>query len=156
METQVWFVLQIVLDLVMVVLLLWFLKFQSKRRISWREQEALINRSESILSEMKEISRALEENLEEKRILSKRILERLDQGLKRAEESCKQITELLPKTGSGISGNSGSLEMGRRERDSIRSLLKRGLSKEEIARHLGISVGEIELMLKLDPERTES
>lgn len=151
METQIWIIGQIAIDAIMVALLLWFLKFQSRRQISWQEQESLIRRSESILSEMREITLSLEKNLDEKRTLSRQILEQLDQGLMRAEASYKQFADLLPRSGNNMADPSGPAKDTAQTRNSVYSLLKKGLSKEEIARHLGISVGEIDLMLKLHP-----
>ena len=39
---------------------------------------------------------------------------------------------------------------------SVSSLLAKGLSKEEIAQHIGISVGEIELLLKFHKQTKNS
>jgi len=44
---------------------------------------------------------------------------------------------------------SASPEDAAQRRSSIDALLEKGLSKEEIALHLGISVGEIDLIRKL-------
>lgn len=155
METQFWIIGQIAVDFIMVALLLWFLRFQNRRQMKWQDHEAVIQKSASILSEMREISLALERNLEEKKALSQRILEQLDQGLKKAEESYRQISEIIPKSGhAGLSRQQAAVEDNTHTRSSVLALLEKGLSKEEIGRYLGISVGEIELMLKLNPPKT--
>jgi hypothetical protein len=152
MEAQSWAIAQIVVDILMVALLLWFLRSQHKRHISWQDYERVIEKSETVLSEMGEISRVLDRNLQEKRDLSHQILEQLDQGLKRAENSYRQISEILPKSANTLTGDPAPRKEANRTRSSVLALLKKGLSKEEIAKHLGISVGEIELLVKLRPQ----
>ncbi len=150
METQIWIIGQIAIDLLMVMLLLWFLKFQKRRQMTWQDHEAVIQKSAAILSEMQDISRSLEKNLEEKKALSGQILEQLDQGLKRAEESYRRLSEIIPKSGNPLS-QQGVVKDSSNTRSSVLALIEKGLSRKEIGRHLGISVGEIELMLKLKP-----
>lgn len=154
METQFWIIGQIGVDVIMVALLLWFLRIQNRRQMTWQDHEAVIQKSVSILSEMREISVNLERNLEEKKALSQHILEQLDQGLKRAEESYRQISEIIPKSGHPGLSRKQAADDSTHTRSSVLALLEKGLSKEEIGRHLGISVGEIELMLKLNPPKT--
>lgn len=151
MEVQTWIFAQIGIDVVMVALLIWFLISQNRRQMSWRDYEEVIQKSEAILSEMGEISQSLEKNLHEKKVLSHRILEQLEQGLQKAEESYRQISEIIPKSANDLGSESGSLRNANRTRSSVLSLLKKGLPKEEIAQHLGISVGEIDLLIKLQP-----
>ena len=153
METQIWIIGQIAIDLLMVMLLLWFLKSQKRGQMTWQDQEAVIQKSAAILSEMQEISRSLEKNLEEKKALSRHILEQLDQGLKRAEESYHQLSGIILKSGNTLP-RQGSVTDNSNTRSSVLALLEKGLTREEIGRHLGISVGEIELMLKLKPPKT--
>ncbi len=155
MEIQYWIIGQIVVDFMMLALLLWFLRVQSRHQLTWQDHEAVIQKSASILSEMREISLDLEKNLEEKRALSQHILDQLDQGLEKAEESYHQLSGIIPASGrAGRSGQQSVGEDGTHTRSSVMALLDKGLSKEEIGRHLGISVGEIELMLKLNPPKT--
>jgi hypothetical protein len=155
-ETQIWIIGQIFVDVVLVVLLLWFVKFNDKRTIPWQDFETVFQKSESILYEMREISLALEKNLEEKKALSRHILEQLEEGMKRAEESYRQICNIVRKSGAAVSEGSLSSKGTSQMRSSINALSAKGLSKEEIAQHLGISVGEIELLIKLQRERDSS
>lgn len=156
MEIHSWIIAQIGVDIIMVALLLWFLKSQYKKQIAWQDYEKVIKKSEDILAEMGEISQTLERNLQEKKLLSREILEQLNQGLRRAEESCRQITEIIPKSAKALGGERASIDDTNRTRSSVKALLDKGLSKEEIARHLGLSVGEIDLLVKLQPPGEET
>jgi hypothetical protein len=152
MEPQFWIGIQVFLDLLMVALLVWFLVSCGKRQASWQNHESAIRKSEAILAEIREITQTLEVNLQEKRELSRRILAQLEQGLKRAEESTLQISKIIPKTGRATAGPADLRSDPHHTRSSVQALLAKGLTKEEVARHLGISVGEIELLLKLWPQ----
>ena len=148
MTPPIWIGVQLLLDLLMVALLVWVLRSFSRQRASWNRHEAAIQRAESILVEMREISRTMEANLQEKKELSHRILSEMDLELKKAEESYTRISALLPRSQPESSPRPESLE---RTRASVRALTEKGLSKDEISRHLGISVGEVELIAKLFP-----
>lgn len=150
MTPQLWIGLQVFLDILMVALLVWFLRTFSRHQASWNRHEAAILKAETILVEMREISRTLENNLKEKKELSHRILTEMDQELKKAEESYSRISALLPKSQAEPSSRSESGD-GSKTRASVNALIEKGLSKEEIARTLGISVGEVELVVKLFP-----
>jgi hypothetical protein len=155
METQVWIGIQILIDLIMVALLVWFLGSHARRQMSWRDQEMVIQKAESILAEMRAISQTLEANLQEKKELGSHILAQLDQGLKKAEETYLQISRINPRLGASM-GQPDPMKETERTRSTIHTLLQKGLSKEETAQHLGISVGEIELLLKLQPRRDKA
>jgi hypothetical protein len=150
MTPQLWIGVQVLLDILMVVLLVWFLRSFSRHQASWNEHEAAIKKAESILVEMREISRTLETNLKEKKELSHRILARMDEELKKAEESYDRISALLPKVQDEASGRVDPGDFSTRA--SVNALTDRGLPKEEIARQLGISVGEVDLIVKLFPK----
>jgi len=104
------------------------------------------------ISEMRTISHELEQNLQEKKDLSRDILKHLEQGLRRAEKSCEQIRTTIPKPDPSLSDQPDPRTDTNQTRSSVKALLGKGLPKGEIARHLGISVGEIELLLKLQPK----
>jgi hypothetical protein len=150
MTPQLWIGVQLLLDILMVGLLVWVLRSFARQRASWNRHEAAIQKAEAILVEMREISRTLETNLQEKKELSHRILTQMDQELKRAEESYTRISALQPKSQSEPPSRPESVD---KTRASVGALLERGLSKEEIATHLGISVGEVDLIVKLFPQR---
>ncbi len=150
MTPQLWIGVQLLLDILMVGLLVWVLRSFSRQRASWSRHEAAIQKAEAILVEMREISRTLETNLQEKKELSRRILIQMDQELKRAEESYTRISALVPESRPEPGPRNESVD---KTRASVGALFERGLSKDEIATHLGISVGEVELIVKLFPPR---
>jgi hypothetical protein len=156
MAPQVWIGIQIFIDLVMVGLLVWFLRTYGRRQTSWQDHESVLRKSQVILEEMKEISGVLEANLKEKKELSARILAQLEQGLNRAEACSVQISRILPQPGRPAAASPDPIRDAERTRASVDALLAKGVAKEEIARHLGLSVGEIELLMKLRPLKERS
>ena len=150
MDAQFWIIGQIIIDVIMVALLLWFARLQFRKQAPWQEFKAVIEKSESILSEMEQLGQALEKNLSEKKKLSRHILEQLDQGLARAQRNYEQIQKVLLETTNPLRDRAVPAKDNKHTVASIRTLLTRGLSREEIAQHLGISVQEIELMIKMN------
>jgi hypothetical protein len=148
MKTEFWIFCQMIIDMIMFGLLIWLVLLMYRRQKSGQEFDGPFQRSEIIISEMKEVSRALEKNLEQKKELSRNILKQLDEGLKRAEGWSQKMTLMDREFGQRI-GRSPSLESAEERRTAINDLLKRGLSQEKVAKYLGMSVGEIELILKL-------
>jgi methyl-accepting chemotaxis protein len=150
MNIQLWIVGQIAIDALLVGILLWLIVAGNRRRARDTEaQNETLRKSEEILSDMRDITRELEGNLEEKRELTRRLLGRLDETLERAGRRYDQLNELFEKTESVSDRDPVFPKEASGTHASIRSLLDKGLSKEEVARHLGVSVGEIELFLKL-------
>jgi hypothetical protein len=151
MDVHIWIMIQIGIDFILMVLLLGYLRSLSKRQLPWQEYEEVVKRSEAILTEMKQISLMLEKNLNEKREISLHLLAQLDQGLAKAQASCKKIQELQQKHEDvfEIKNKSNS------ESDpqfSIQALYEKGLTKAEIANQLSLPLGEVELFLKLHPK----
>lgn len=150
MNMQLWIMGQILIDLILVGVLVWLVVSGNRRQVRHaRESEEEIRKSEAILKEIRGIAAELEGNLEEKRDLTQRLLGRLDETLKRAEDRYHQFNELFEMTDSASIQDTISLRRTEATRESIHALLKKGLSREDVARRLGISVGEIELFLKL-------
>ncbi len=156
METQIWIIGQIIIDIVLVALLLWFIRFHYKRYGTKHDFGAAFRRSEAILSEMKQIGQALEKNLEQKKELSGHILGQLNEGLKRAKDCYRQINKINREYSMNITDQPIPLKDSNHARSSINALLSKGLSKEEIAQHFGVSVDEIELLLKLRSQNDSS
>lgn len=149
METDVWIIGQIVIDIIMMCIIFWFVRSHYKKQLTLQNHETAMQKSEAVLSQMREISLVLERNLEEKRALSRDILEQLDQGLKRAEKAYLQISKIIPKAGGPLSKPNHTAQDTDHISSSIKTLLEKGLSKGEISQHLGVSVGEIDLLIKL-------
>jgi hypothetical protein len=151
MEAQSWIICQVIIDLFIAGLLIWSIRLHFKDNFKSIDSEKLFAKSEKILSDMNELSQSLDKNLEEKRELSRKTLRQLDEGLRRAEDSFQQIQNLIREFGSKVNPQSENMNNTQKLRSSISRLLDKGLSKEEIAHHLGISIGEIELLSKLKP-----
>lgn len=150
MNIQLWIVGQIAIDALLVGVLLWLIVAGNRRRTRDAEaQGEALRKSEEILSEMRDITRELEGNLEEKRELTRRLLGRLDETLDRAGRRYEQLNDLLERTESSSNRDRIAPKEQSGTRASIRSLLDKGFSKEEVARRLEVSVGEIDLFLKL-------
>ena len=150
MDLQLWIIGQIAIDLLMGAVLLWVLVSGYRHRArEGQERRQAAERSERILAEMNAITRELEENLEEKRELTTRLLGRLDESLARAEKRYDQLQELSRAADSASKRDTVSVNPTRSTKESIRSLLERGLSKEEVAQRLNISGAELDLFLKL-------
>lgn len=150
MAPYFWIGAQVLLDLLMVVLLIWFLRSFSKQQNSKEDHEAAIRKAQEILGEMRDLGRVFDANLKEKKDLSNRILTQMDQVLKKAEESYSRLSSILPKMGRVDSPPPDPKDF-EKTRASVFELFAKGLDKEEIARHLAIGTGEIELMMKLWP-----
>ena len=113
------------------------------------ESDEAFQRSEAILAEMRELSLNLDRNLEEKRQLSSTILGRLDETLERAEETYMRIRDAAKDLGADPERAKNARKNSDQVRSSVKALVSKGLPMEEIAQHLGMSVDEIELLIKL-------
>ena len=99
---------------------------------------------------MRSISDDLEMNLREKKEISRALLEQLDRTLRRAEESHRQLSKIASVSSNGFTRDTSILaEDTDQLRSSVDSLLDKGFSKEEIAKDLGVSIGEIDLLVRL-------
>jgi hypothetical protein len=149
MEIQNWIMVQMVIDLVIVCLLLWFIRLNIKPRKPDGEVDEAFRRSEAILSEIRELSLSLDKNLEEKRKISARILGQLDETLEKAEDACSRIREAARDLGANPGGSKNLPKNSDQIRTSVKALISKGLPREEIAQHLGMSLDEIDLLIKL-------
>jgi transcriptional regulator with XRE-family HTH domain len=154
MEAYDWMIVQVIIDILIAALLIGFIRFHLKIKKAHNDPESIYRRSEEILSEMRKLSEALNENLEEKRELSRNTLMKLDKGLQRAEITIQHIQNIIGELNMNLSSQPELFKDARRMRSSVNALLTKGLSREEVAQHLGISVGEIELLSKFqNPKR---
>ena len=149
MDIQNWIIAQLVIDAVLVFCILLFMRSYLRSKKTENDFGDIFQKPENIISEMQEITRQLDRNLEEKKELSRLILSQLDDGLKRAEESFKQLQGVIREFSSKGGNSRETIKDREKIWVSVSSLLAKGLSKEEIAQHIGISVSEIELLLKL-------
>jgi DNA-binding NarL/FixJ family response regulator len=151
MNIEMWIIGQIAIDAVLAGILLWLVVMNGRRKtVESNQQTEALRKSEEIIRQMQGIARELEENLEEKRKLTHRLLGRLDETLERARNRYEQFNDLFKATETASERDRVSLKQTQDTRVSIKALLDKGLSKEEVAQRLGLSVGEIELFLKLE------
>ncbi len=149
MEIQTWVIGQTAIEIIIIVLLLWFIKSHLAMRKKNADLSAVFEKPEQILAEMRELTRQLDKNLEEKKEISHKMLGQLDEILDKADQTYNQLQSIIKEYSSRPVNSCNSENDTRRVRTSVNDLLKKGLTKQEIARQLGISVGEIELLIKL-------
>lgn len=148
---------QILIDLIILTLLIWLIKISGNRAKPKSSNIDDFQMPDVLVKEMREISEALDKNLEQKKILSHDILTRLNDGLEQAEAYAKKIEKINEAHGFQEAYGFQLREKGSDSKDreqtrsSIQALISKGFSREEIARHLGITLGEIELLIKLQP-----
>jgi predicted transcriptional regulator len=148
MDIQNWIIAQLVIDAVLGFCILLFIRSYMKSKKTNNDIGDIFQKPENIISEMQELTRQLDRNLEEKKELSRVILNQLDDGLKRAEETFNQLQGVVREFGTKGVNTQDIIKDREKIWSSVSSLLAKGLSKEEIAQHIGISVSEIELLLK--------
>ena len=155
MDAQSWIIGQVIIDIIIGILLLWFLKSRYKGKKHVQELRDALLDSETILAEIREISSDLDKNLNEKRMLSRGILEQLDESLDKAKESYQQLQKLLREYGANLPPQDRSRNDTEKIMESVNTLLSKGLAKEEISRHLDIPLGEMELLLKFQKRTSD-
>ena len=149
MEIQTWIIGQIAIEIIIIFLMLWFLKSHFAEKKKKDELSSVFEQPERILAEMRELTRQLDKNLEEKKEISRKMLGQLEDILKKADQSYNQLQNIMKEYSSRPAHISNSEQDSQRIRTSVNELLKRGFSNENIAQQLGISVSEIELLLKM-------
>ena len=149
MEIQTWVIGQTAIEIIIIFLLLWFIKSHLAMRKKNKDLTAVFEKPEQILAEMRELTRQLDKNLEEKKEISHKMLGQLDEILEKADQSYNQLQSIIKEYSSRPINSYNTEHDSQRVRSSVNDLLKQGLSKQEIAQQLGISVGEIELLIKL-------
>jgi signal recognition particle GTPase len=149
MTIETWVIGQTAIEIIIILILLWFIKSHLAMRKKNSDLSSIFEKPEHILAEMRELTRQLDKNLEEKKEISKKMLGQLDEILEKADLSYNQLQSIIKEYSSKPVHSHNSEQDSQRVRTSVNNLLKQGLSKQEIAQQLGISVGEIELLIKL-------
>jgi hypothetical protein len=150
MDIQTWIIGQSIVEIVIICLVLWFIKSHIAMQKKNARMDTLFERPEQIISEMKEVTRLLEKNLEEKREISRRMLGQLEDILKRADHTYNELQGLMKEYSLRPLNASPAAQDSIKMRTSVNDLLRQGLSKEETAKRLGISISEIDLLIKLN------
>jgi hypothetical protein len=149
MELKIWIIGQLAVDVVILAVLAGVMRFHWKRRVAFEDFDAVLRKSEALLSEMTKISLSLDQNLEEKRALTSTLLSELDARVRDAGQASEAIRRMLERWEKTLAmGTSRSYEKAL-SRESIDALLDKGLSEEEISRHFGVSTAEVDLVMKL-------
>ena len=149
MEIQNWIMVQMAIDLIIACLLLWFIRLNMKSKKTDNEMDDALRKSEGILAEIRELGLNLDKSLEEKRRLGNRMLEQLDETIDRAEDACRRVKDAARDLGANPERSKGVPKNSDQIRSSVKALISKGLPREEIAQHLGMSVDEIDLLIKL-------
>ncbi|MBN2418810.1 MAG: hypothetical protein JXL81_05450 [Deltaproteobacteria bacterium] len=149
MDIQTWVIGQTAIEIIIIFLLLWFMKSHLAMRKKNNDLSSVFDKPEQILAEMRELTQQLDKNLEEKKEITGKLLGQLDEILEKADQSYRQLQGIIKEYSSRPVSSSIPEQDSQRVRTSVNDLLKKGLSKQEIAQQLGISVGEIELLIKL-------
>jgi len=148
MEFKTLVIGQFVLDLIILGILILLGRLHLNRKAVAADFNRAMERSMSLIKEMESLGESLQGILEEKREITRKLIEDLDARLQRAQVIRDEIKSVMDKS-------RGSLGSGRtHERMSvtgelIEKLMAKGLSKEEVARRLGLTTGELELIMKL-------
>ena len=150
MNIQTWIIAQSIVEIIIICLMLWFIKSHLAMQKKNARMDSLFERPEQIISEMKEVTRLLEKNLEEKREISRTMLGQLEDILKRADHTYNELQGLMKEYSSNPVNAHPAAQESKKMRSSVSDLIKQGLSKEEIAGKLNISISEIELLIKLN------
>jgi hypothetical protein len=149
MDIQNWIMTQMGVDLIIVCVLLWFIRLNMKAKKPDIELDEKLRKSEVILERIKELTLHLEKSLEEKRKLSRNVLDQLEETVERAEKTCERIKNAAKDIGANPERSKNITKSSDQIRSSVKALIAKGLPREEIAQHLGMSVDEIDLLIKL-------
>jgi hypothetical protein len=149
MQEQFWVIAQLAIDILMFIFLVVVLKNMAARRRAAVDPNPSFSPPEQLMKEMREISAALEKNLEEKKILSKKVIGELEILLTDAENAALKLENLMNTWQKRGFDKNKSADDTHRLKKSAKALVEKGLTRKEIARRLDIPLGELELMLKL-------
>jgi len=149
MDIQNWIMAQMGIDLIIICILLWFIRLNMKGKRPDNELDEKLRKSEAILERIKEMSLNLEKGLEEKRRQSRNVLDQLEETVDRAEETCERVKNAAKDIGANPERSKNAPKNSDQLRSSVKALIAKGLPREEIAQHLGMSVDEIDLLIKL-------
>ncbi len=126
-----------------------------------REERAIKDDISELMLELQKAAREINAQLDAKYIRLERCIAQADERAERMRHLLSDTSEVRYETASPDSvelsfknGRRGRLEVSTRER--IASLRRAGQSAEEIAADVGIPVGEVKLILDLNPIKSAS
>jgi hypothetical protein len=149
MDTHLWIIGQIVIDLIILFFLVATFRLYHKRHLSMEKFQVASQKWEGLLAEMRRITTSMEQNLGEKKRLTQDLLAELDRRMVEADRASVHLRDaLLLWERRTAEPEAGELHDDSTRR-SIKTLSAQGLDKQEIAKKLKVPVGEVDLMLKL-------
>ncbi len=141
---------QFALDLVILGVLMLLSRFYLNRKSVAADFQSAMEKSMALIKEMEALGQSFQGILEEKRELTNILIADLDNKLRKAQLIRNEIIKITDKSiGSGVEPEKSGHRMAT-TRSTIERLLGKGMSKEEVARRLGLPSGELELIIKLD------
>ncbi len=149
MDIQTWITGQIVIEVILIALILWVIKSNISIKKKNDDLNSVFEKPEHILGEMRELTRQLDKNLEEKKEISSHMLGQLEEILLKADKTYRQMESIMKEYSSKPVQAHYPGHDSNRMNASVNDLLNQGLSKEVIAQQLGISVSEIDLLQKM-------
>ena len=138
---------QVLIDLVLAVLLIVVLLFQTRSPRSVQGTEDLTQSLGKIIQETKAIADEFESNLKERQALIQQLMAKLDQRVKDAQDLCNQLKEL--SRGHHALPSSGSYQPSQGDQRKVIALARQGLDAETISKRLQKPLGEVELILNI-------
>lgn len=138
---------QVVIDLVLAVLLIVVLLFQTRTPRSVRGTEDLTRSLGKIIQETKSIADEFESNLRERQALIQQLMTKLDQRIKDAQDLCNQLKNLSQDHRPALSA--GLVQSSQGDQRKVIALARQGLDAETIAKRLQKPLGEVELILNI-------
>ena len=148
MEFKALVIGQFVLDLIILGILILLGRFYLNRKAVVADFNRTVEKSMALIKEMEALGESLQGILEEKREITRRLIEDLDSRLQKAQVIRDEIKRVTDKS-TGSAGSERADVKISATRELIDKLLAKGLSKEEVAKHLGLPAGELELIMKL-------
>ncbi len=151
-SSATWLFIQLVVDVVLVFLILFFLFFQLRER----KQRSLLRNW--IIRQMKVFSDLVQSSDKKAEVLSNTVetlIKRLRAEIAEAEKALKALEKRVSggvarETATPRKQPAAEPRRTRSQREAIRYLLKKGMSPLEISRQLDIPIGEVTLVNKLE------
>ena len=151
-QLKIWLALQLIIDFVLVVGIFWYLS-----RVKKELEDNIVNSSSSkiqkkiypFLSEAEKTSTQFDNLLKEKKKIVKDLNTTLDSRISSLTFLVNRADNIL-KSGADISFNSAEDKNEPENREyKIIELYEQGFKSEEIARKIGISTGEVSMIISL-------
>lgn len=143
-STNVYQIIHIVLDVVLLVLLVYSLKNRDEKAKNLIPHD-IIEEMEKTIEHTREVTRQFETTLSERKVIIEKLVAQLDNRVRKAEKTLEKF-ERIPSNRSNSLDNVSSSE------NSIRKILEnidKGLSIDEICSKYNKPKGEVELIVKL-------